>query len=425
MKLIYKITIRISVALLMIMAVWATLFYFIIVEEINDETDDSLEDYSEYIITRALAGDSLPSKDNGTNNTYYITEVTHDYASENKKIRYSDEMVYLEAKKETEPARILRTIYRDAEDHYYELTVAIPTIEKDDLQETILWWVLFLYCLLLVVVIIINVWVLHTSFRPLYRLIEWINNFTVGKKLEPLVNPTNVTEFRKLNEVAVKSAERNGILYEQQKEFIGHASHELQTPLAICKNRLEILSDDGQLTEKQLETILRTRQTLDHIIKLNKTLLLLTKIENGQFPEKQTISVNELVEKLSEDYVEIYAYRNITFKITHQSQVFVSMNETLASILFNNLIKNAFTHNIEGGEIDIFINQNCVKFSNTSDMGALNSGKVFKRFYQGVKKEGSTGLGLALVDSIVRLYGMDVLYDYQEERHVFTVRFLS
>ena len=101
------------------------------------------------------------------------------------------------------------------------------------------------------------------------------------------------------------------------------------------------------------------------------------------------------------------------------------MNETLASILFNNLIKNAFTHNIEGGEIDIFINQNCVKFSNTSDMGALNSGKVFKRFYQGVKKEGSTGLGLALVDSIVRLYGMDVLYDYQEERHVFTVRFLS
>lgn len=425
MKLIYKITIRISVALLMIMAVWATLFYFIIVEEINDETDDSLEDYSEYIITRALAGDSLPSKDNGTNNTYYITEVTHDYASENKKIRYSDEMVYLEAKKETEPARILRTIYRDAEDHYYELTVAIPTIEKDDLQETILWWVLFLYCLLLVVVIIINVWVLHTSFRPLYRLIEWINNFTVGKKLEPLVNPTNVTEFRKLNEVAVKSAERNGILYEQQKEFIGHASHELQTPLAICKNRLEILSDDGQLTEKQLETILRTRQTLDHIIKLNKTLLLLTKIENGQFPEKQTISVNELVEKLSEDYVEIYAYRNITFKITHQSQVFVSMNETLASILFNNLIKNAFTHNIEGGEIDIFINQNFVKFSNTSDMGALNSGKVFKRFYQGVKKEGSTGLGLALVDSIVRLYGMDVLYDYQEERHVFTVRFLS
>ena len=425
MKLIYKITIRISVALLMIMAVWATLFYFIIVEEINDETDDSLEDYSEYIITRALAGDSLPSKDNGTNNTYYITEVTHDYASENKKIRYSDEMVYLEAKKETEPARILRTIYRDAEDHYYELTVAIPTIEKDDLQETILWWVLFLYCLLLVVVIIINVWVLHTSFRPLYRLIEWINNFTVGKKLEPLVNPTNVTEFRKLNEVAVKSAERNGILYEQQKEFIGHASHELQTPLAICKNRLEILSDDGQLTEKQLETILRTRQTLDHIIKLNKTLLLLTKIENGQFPEKQTISVNELVEKLSEDYVEIYAYRNLTLKITHQSQVFVSMNETLASILFNNLIKNAFTHNIEGGEIDIFINQNCVKFSNTSDMGALNSGKVFKRFYQGVKKEGSTGLGLALVDSIVRLYGMDVLYDYQEERHVFTVRFLS
>ena len=56
MKLIYRIALRLSLILIPLMALWATLFYFMMVEEINDEADDTLEDYSELIIIRMLAG---------------------------------------------------------------------------------------------------------------------------------------------------------------------------------------------------------------------------------------------------------------------------------------------------------------------------------------------------------------------------------
>lgn len=60
MKLIYRIALRLSLILIPLMALWATLFYFMMVEEINDEADDTLEDYSELIIIRMLAGRELP-----------------------------------------------------------------------------------------------------------------------------------------------------------------------------------------------------------------------------------------------------------------------------------------------------------------------------------------------------------------------------
>lgn len=421
MKLIYRVTSRISVALLIVMAIWASLFYFIIIDEINDETDDALEDYSENIITRALAGETLPSVDNGTNNTYYIEEVTPEYARQNPGIRYFDEMIYLQSKEETEPARILKTIFRDAENSYFQLTVAIPTIEKEDLQETILWWIVFLYLLLLMAVIMINVIVLHGSFRPLYKLLAWLDHFKVDSKLIPLDNDTNVTEFRKLNEAMIRSAERNIETYEQQKTFIGNASHELQTPLAICKNRLEMLMEDPEITENQLEQIAKTEETLEHIIKLNRTLLLLSKIENRQFPDRKIISVNDIIRKQMDDYREVYAYRNITVELTEEAQPDVEMNETLATVMISNLLKNAYTHNIDGGTISITIGPSRITIANTGSEEPLDPAKIFKRFYQGTKKEGSTGLGLALTESIIKLYGMQINYHYSKRMHIFEI----
>ena len=68
MKLIYRIALRLSLALLSIMAIWAAVFYFMLVDEINDESDDALENYSELIISRMLSGRALPPLNDGSNN---------------------------------------------------------------------------------------------------------------------------------------------------------------------------------------------------------------------------------------------------------------------------------------------------------------------------------------------------------------------
>ena len=333
MKLIYRILIHLSLALPIILAAWGILFYMAIIDEVNDEVDDSLEDYSEVLITRALAGEQLPSQSDGSNNSYYLITVTADYAEKQKRIRYSDEMVHIEAKGETEPARVLRTIFKDKDRQYYELTVSTPTIEKQDLQEAILNWMLLLYFSLLLLILLVNTWVYYRSMRPLYVLLKWMDQYTIGKSQSPPDLQTNITEFRKLNEAAIQTHRRNQAIYEQQKQFIGNASHELQTPLAICQNRLEMMAESESLTEDQLTEIAKIQQTLTYIIRLNKSLLFLSKIENGQFQESQEICLNDLISSQLEDYQEIYDYKNIQVEVHQSATLTVNMNETLATAL--------------------------------------------------------------------------------------------
>ena len=256
MKLIYYIIIRISLVLSVLLTGWAILFYFAVMDEVNDEVDDSLEDYSEIIIIRALAGEERPSKKTASNNQYFLREVTKEYAGSCDDIIYKDSMVYIPEKDETEPARILTTIFKDDGEKFFELTVATPSIEKEDLKDAMAGWIIFLYIALLLTIIVINVWVFYRNMRPLYVLLHWLDKYRIGKVNEPLQNNTRVSEFRKLNEAAVRYAERSEQMFEQQKQFIGNASHEMQTPLAICRNRLEMLMEDENLSESQLEELL-------------------------------------------------------------------------------------------------------------------------------------------------------------------------
>ena len=421
MKLIYYVIIRISLVLSVLLTGWAILFYFTVMDEVNDEVDDSLEDYSEIIIIRALAGEELPSKNTASNNQYFLREVTKEYAGSRDDILYKDSMVYIPEKDETEPARILTTIFKDDGEKFFELTVATPSIEKDDLKDAMAGWMIFLYIALLLTIIVINVWVFYRNMRPLYVLLHWLDKYRIGKGNEPLQNNTRVSEFRKLNEAAVRYAERSEQMFEQQKQFIGNASHEMQTPLAICRNRLEMLMEDENLSESQLEELMKTHQTLEYITKLNKSLLLLSKIDNGQFTDTKEVDLNVLLRQYLEDYKEVYSYKNIEVSITEQANFHITMNESLAIALLTNLLKNAFVHNVDEGHIRIIITKHSITFRNSGEKQPLDETHIFERFYQGHKKEGSTGLGLAITDSICRLQQLNLRYYFEQGEHCFEI----
>lgn len=420
MKLFHLVLWRISLALIVVLTVWAGFFYMAVVEEVNDEVDDTLEDYSEGLIIRALSGEDMPTASNGSNNQYYLYEVSESYAASHPQITYRDEMVFITEKSETEPARVLITIFRTEDERYMELVVYTPTIEKLDLLRAILGWIIFLYVLLLLIILSINIWVFRKNMKPLYVLLKWLDSSQLGKKNEPLEDTTKITEFRKLNAATMAFAERGEKLFEQQKTFIGNASHEMQTPLAICRNRLEMLMEDETLTEHQLNELIKTHQTLENLTRMNRSLLLLCKIENGQFADTRSVCLNDILTHYLDDYKEVYAYRNITVTVTTDSSFCVEMNDSLVSVLVTNLLKNSFVHNIDGGFIYIKITANTFEISNTGEK-PLDRERIFERFYQGQKKEGSTGLGLALVDSICKANHLKIDYTYVENRHIFTI----
>lgn len=420
MKLFHLVLWRISLALIVVLTVWAGFFYMAVVEEVNDEVDDTLEDYSEGLIIRALSGEDMPTASNGSNNQYYLYEVSESYAASHPQITYRDEMVFITEKSETEPARVLITIFRTEDERYMELVVYTPTIEKLDLLRAILGWIIFLYVLLLLIILSINIWVFRKNMKPLYVLLKWLDSSQLGKKNEPLENTTKITEFRKLNAATMAFAERGEKLFEQQKTFIGNASHEMQTPLAICRNRLEMLMEDETLTEHQLNELIKTHQTLENLTRMNRSLLLLCKIENGQFADTRSVCLNDILAHYLDDYKEVYAYRNITVTVTTDSLFCVEMNDSLVSVLVTNLLKNSFVHNIDGGFIYIKITADTFEISNTGEK-PLDRERIFERFYQGQKKEGATGLGLALVDSICKANHLKIDYTYVENRHIFTI----
>ena len=219
MKLFYRVLIHLLTGILVVLSAWAVCFYIAIVDEINDEVDDSLEDYSELIIIRSLAGKELPSFDSGSNNQYFLKEVSEAYVQSTERIRYKDSMVYISEKKETEPARILTTIFRNDNGQYFELSVSTPTIEKEDLRESIFYLLIGLFIILLITILLINIWVFYRSMTPFYVLLHWLEDYRLGQSNKSLNNPTHTFEFQKLNDAVIRFAQHSEEVFQQQKHF--------------------------------------------------------------------------------------------------------------------------------------------------------------------------------------------------------------
>ena len=124
MKLIYYVIIRISLVLSVLLTGWAILFYFTVMDEVNDEVDDSLEDYSEIIIIRALAGEELPSKNTASNNQYFLREVTKEYAGSCDDIIYKDKMVDF-AIERTHPREVKITVNENMYSSLFQFCVTV------------------------------------------------------------------------------------------------------------------------------------------------------------------------------------------------------------------------------------------------------------------------------------------------------------
>ena len=423
MKFIYRITIGLSVLMFIFLTVWGIFFFRSMVAEVNDETDDMLEAYSADIILRWISGMEIPSVDNGSNNTYYIKSVPEEQVAGMPRISYENSMIYIASKGETVAARIRHQIFMDGENEYYELTVAVPTFERQDLFRAILKWIVFLYIILLAGGIGITIVVVEYNFKPLRALLKWFDSYVPGKKNPPVPCDDSIEEFRILSVATQNAADRIEKQYELQNQFIGNASHELQTPLAVCSGKIEMMLDsDEELSAQQAEDLMQVHRKLQGMIRLNKTLLLMTKIDNGQFIDVSEIDLSAIMRDSVSMLDDIYSAKGVSSEVEVEDNVRIRMNEQLCSVLFTNLLKNAYMHSPSGSVVNVRLSAKSLVVSNDGDT-PLDKLRIFDRFYQGRgRKEGSSGLGLALVKSVCGRYSFELDYEY-DGRHNFTVIF--
>ena len=172
-----------------------------------------------------------------------------------------------------------------------------------------------------------------------------------------------------------------------------------------------------------MEELFKTKHTLNYIVRLNKSLLFLSRIDNGQFTNSRPVEINSIVKRLLDDYKEIFSHYKAHISLEEQGLLTITMNETLAESLISNLLKNAFIHNKEKGHVRVTIQADSLTIANTGQTVPLDSEHIFERFYQGSKKKESTGLGLAIAEAICRQYGLHISYRYQGEEHIFLLQF--
>jgi signal transduction histidine kinase len=366
-------------------------------EKIHADTDLILKDYSAHIILRLLSGKEMPERFNGVYNTYYIEYLTPEEAESYPAVEYGEAEVMLKSQEEFASSRIRRQVFEDNEGNYRRLTVSMPTFEQDVLIEHVFWWTILLFAVLLVAVVLLGILLLNYNMRPLYRLLKWIDEYEPGVPGAEVPSDTDILEFRRLAKAVQDAVYRFETQYEERKIFIGNASHELQTPLAVCSNRIEMLLDRNDLNEDIAGELVKIHRSLSSLIRLNKTMLLLAKIENGQFPQTSEVDMRTLTEDSLELYQETYAHKGLEVDIAGASGFSILMDEQMASVLVGNLIKNAFLYTPSGGCISLTFSEDGFSVSNSGDV-PLDKEKVFRRFYQPAgRREGATGLGLALV----------------------------
>lgn len=421
MKLLHYTYQKLSLWLLGLMAVWGVLFYYTIIYEVMDETDDALENYAQIIINNALYDASVLETEGNLMSFYYFHPISVE-EGENYRDMFYDSFVYVESEDENEPVRVYRTAFRMPGGQFYELELMISTLERDDMVNAMFWYLAALFVLFLSSTTIGIRLILQKIFRPLNRLVDWLQQLHPGQDVPPLDNTTEIREFRVLGATAYDMARRNRKAYEEQKQFIENASHELQTPLAIARGKLELMAESETLTEEQLRELDAIYSTLGRAVKLNKALLLLSRIENGQYTEAEDVSVDEILDELLPDLMDIYEHKQIDLRRSRGGQPFVfHANASLVHILVTNLVKNALLHNKEGGRLVVETTPTSLVVRNTGD-APLDEQKLFHRFAHSVdRKKDSTGLGLAISYAIASNYSLRLTYRWEDGVHVFSL----
>lgn len=293
----------------------------------------------------------------------------------------------------------------------------------EESQETIFFISLTTVILFILIVgglLILNSRLSKSVWKPFRETLDKLKNFNLNNQTKIAFVQTDVAEFYELNQSLSRLIEHNVSVYKTQKEFTENASHELQTPLAILKNKLDILLQNEDLTEKQYHIAEEMNRALSRSSRINKNLLLLAKIENNQFDNSE-ISFDELLNQSMEILQEHFEQKNISVHSEISSPVKVSGNIGLTEVLINNLILNAIRHTPANGSIGINLSQSIFEISN-SGTEKLNPDLLFKRFSRFSKDNNGSGLGLAIVKEICKSQNWTIDYQFGNNYHIFSVK---
>ena len=304
----------------------------------------------------------------------------------------------------------------------YRLRVETNVEESEEIVVAIAILTFVFFLILVVGFLLLNRRLSVHVWKPFRHTLAELKRFNLSSQTEPAFGASDTLEFEELNEALRRLIRQNISAYRAQKEFTENASHELQTPMAVLKNKLDLLLQKDPVTNRQYQLIEAMNRALTRVSRINQNLLLLAKIENQQFDDHQPLDLSWLVQHCLSQVEEHATYKNLTLTSHLSPNICIDGNRTLAELLINNLLLNAIRHTPPAGLIQLRLTNDELRIANSGDK-PLNADTLFRRFGKQEGESPGSGLGLAIVSEICQSHQWRLHYGFAGGQHQFSVRF--
>lgn len=415
MKLLNKYN-RVNIAVtIATMLVTGIIYYYAISHILTNRIDKDLELEEQEVFNYVSLNQALPEVYESNHQ-----QITFKLLGNQQVERRFVDTVYKEIdKNELEAGRALISMVK-VKGQNYRILVTQSKVETEYLIKIIFQITIVVIFVLLVLLTLLNRFILKSIWQPFYRVLAQLKGFNVADTVTVNNTPSGIDEFNELDQAVTAMAGRVKHDYQNLKAFTENASHELMTPISVINSKLDTLLQTDAYTDRQSKLLNDIYGTVARLTRLNKSMLLLAKIENGLIGADEQVDIKAIIEESLYQQEDVIQSKNISL-ITNLEEMQVKASRLLMEVLLNNLISNAIRHNYPGGEIAITLQARQITIANTGKT-IFDINEVLKRFHKSTDSEG-IGLGLTICKQICDNYGFTLQYNLVNERHVFSVGF--
>jgi signal transduction histidine kinase len=420
MKLLTKTTLFFLTIALFILFGGGIIYYFSFRYVINQEVNRELiTEMHQLIMAPAKSAISADTAAINSLIDYHIVPIKK---ASNQKFVFSDTMLYDKILSRYQPFRIL-SYETNLNGTPVRIMISKSLLFSDQLIEFVVFGTLLLSLFLLGCIVLLNNFFFTRIWGNFFHTIDVIKDYNISSTKDISFEESEITEFNMLNNVFEKMHGRIKKDYQNLKEFIENISHEIQNPLAIINSRIELLQQNENIDKSQADMIQSIHGSAIRLSNLNKSLILLSKIDNNQFTEKEKVDIQKLINLHIENFEDLINSKSILLTKNYRDSITVAADPNLISIMLLNLLKNSVFHNVPSGTIEILTEANSITIKNTGKKLDISEEDLFKRFTKSSARPDSLGLGLSIVKKICDYYRFSIQYSYTNNLHVVSINF--
>lgn len=280
-------------------------------------------------------------------------------------------------------------------------------------------WIVFTLALIDVVTLAVSIAVgyilIGRALRPVDHITERARAIGAGDLHQRLETVDSSLEMARLTAVLNEMFDKLQRLFESQRQLIQDASHEIRSPLAAIRCRLEVALRQQRPAEDYRNVIESCLLEVERMTALAEDIFLLARADSNNLAlDLREVSIRQVLTGVRDELIVLAEERSIDLKLDVAQDCYIYGDRSCLHRVFRNIVENAVKYTPSGGRVKITAKQDGEHIkTDVEDTGVGippdELPNIFRRFYRvdpaRSRGEGGAGLGLAICDQIVLAHG--------------------